>query len=144
MTRILHNSVSMKIQIRHFEVYYGYVLRKNITATHQKHRNINCNKIFFIRFKILAEMFFYLNCTLFQSPIRYLLLTMTIKLVIITMISLTYFNLKFGSSNKFILIDLGLQFKKPNNSIAGVLVSKNGTNRIIPRYKGLRANVLTG
>ena len=120
--------------------YYGRILRLLIKSTEIS----IAIKSFLSGSRYWLKCFFYLNCTLFQSPIRYLLLTMTIKLVIITMISLTYFNLKFGSSNKFILIDLGLQFKKPNNSIAGVLVSKNGTNQIIPRYKGLRANVLTG
>ena len=80
------------------------------------------------------------------------------------MVSLTYFDIKFGSSNKFILIDLGIQSNKSNEdhnlssqmalvklrgsrpTIAGVLVSKNGTNQISPRYKGarLKSRSLTG
>ena len=80
------------------------------------------------------------------------------------MVSLTYFDIEFGSSNKFILIDLSIQSNKSNEnhnlssgiaqvkgrrslpSTAGVLISKDGTNPISSKYKGAwaKSRSLTG
>ena len=61
---------------------------------------------------------------------------MTLKMVIIIMVSLTYFHLKFGSSKYVIDIDVDIQFDKPN--------AKHNISSQMAPVKLTRSRSLTG